>query len=301
MVLLKFLVSLLRSVGLTVLLMYAGLCLVLYFGQTRLIFFPPRSIDATPAAVNLAYESVELPVENATSAGRKSPGTITGWWIPASRQNAPVLLYFHGNASNIGDLVNRAARFHQMGLSVLLIDYRGYGASTGEFPSEQSVYEDAIVAWNYLTQTRQISPDRIFLFGQSIGGAVAIDLASRQSGAGKIPGGVIVESTFTSMRQMADIAGYSRFLPIDWLLTQSFDSLTKVRSLQTPILLIHGTADRTIPPVMSQSLYGAAPQPKQLVLIPGATHNDVSRVGDRVYWQAIEQFVQKHARPQQAQ
>lgn len=291
MVLLKTLFSLLRSIGLTLLLLYGGLCLAVYFGQNRLIFFPPRSIDATPAAVNLAYETVELPVENAI---------VTGWWIPAS-PNAPVLLYFHGNASNIGDLVNRAAQFHQMGLAVLLIDYRGYGASTGAFPSEESVFEDAIASWNYLVQTRKIPPDRIFLFGQSIGGAVAIDLASRQSQLGEVPGGVIVESTFSSMRQMADVAGYSRFLPTDWLLTQSFDSLSKVRSLRSPILLIHGTADRTVPTVMSQILYDAAPQPKQLVLIPGATHNDVSRVGDRVYWQAIQQFVQKYSRSQQAQ
>ena len=296
MVLLKFL-SLLRSLGLVILLLYAGFCLALYFGQTRLIFFPPRSLDATPASVNLAYETVELPIENAISAERNPEGIVTGWWIPARQPNAPVLLYFHGNGSNIGDLVNRAAQFHQMGSAVLLIDYRGYGASTGGFPSEASVYEDAIVSWNYLTQTRQISPDRIFLFGQSIGGAVAIDLASRQPTLG----GIIVESTFSSMRQMADVGGYSRFLPVDWLLTQSFDSLTKVRSLRSPILLIHGTADRTVPTVMSQNLYEAAPQPKQLLLIPGATHNDVSRVGDRIYWQAIQQFIQKYARPQQAQ
>ncbi|WP_088892211.1 alpha/beta hydrolase [Leptolyngbya ohadii] len=285
----KPLVSLLSSIGLIALLLYGGLCATLYFWQTRLIFFPPRSLDATPAAVNLAYEPIELPIENAI---------VTGWWIPAARdvQNAPVLLYFHGNASNIGDLVNRAARFHQMGLSVLLVDYRGYGASTGGFPSEESVYEDAIASWDYLTQKRQIPPERIFLFGQSIGGAVAIDLASRQSQSGRVPGGIIVESTFSSLRDMTDVAGYSRFLPIDLLLTQRFDSLAKVRSLKAPILLIHGTDDRTVPTTMSQRLYEAASQPKQLLLIPGANHNDVSRIGDRIYWEAIEQFVQKFSR-----
>ncbi|MGF1481645.1 MAG: alpha/beta hydrolase [Cyanophyceae cyanobacterium] len=258
---------------------YFGLSVCLRLWQTRLIFFPTATLAATPTDVGLKYEEVRLPM---------SVGEVHGWWIPA--QGEHVLLYFHGNASNIGDLVYRAARFQQMGLSVLLIDYRGYGYSTGSFPSEASAYEDAEAAWQYLTQTRQISPQNIFLFGQSLGGAIAIDLAIRQPHSA----GVIVESTFTSIRAMVDHVGTYQLLPIDWILTQRFDSLAKIRTLQMPFLFIHGSSDRTVPPRMSQELYAATNGPKQLLLIPEAGHNDVAIVEESKYYQAIQEFVQKY-------
>jgi uncharacterized protein len=258
---------------------YIGLCLLLKFRQTRLIFFPPAVITTTPAELNLRYEEVWLPV---------STGKINGWWIPSSQANAPVLLYFHGNGSNIGDNVYRSSRFHQLGMSVLLIDYRGYGKSSGPFPNEDLVYEDAQAAWNYLTQTRKIAPQDIFLYGHSLGGAIAIEMAVRYPNLA----GVIGEGTFTSIRAMVEGGILARLFPIDLLLTQRFDSIAKVRSLKTPILFIHGTTDDVIPAVMSQELYQAAPEPKQLLLIPNAGHNDTAELGGEKYLQTIKKFVE---------
>jgi pimeloyl-ACP methyl ester carboxylesterase len=258
---------------------YLGLCLFLRFWQSRLLFFPPTAIATTPAEVNLSYKEVWLPV---------STGKIHGWWIGSSQADAPALLYFHGNGSNIGDLINRASRFHQLGLSVLLIDYRGYGKSSGPFPNESLVYEDAQAALTYLTQTRQLPPQKIFLYGHSLGGAVAIELASRHPQLA----GIIIEGSFTSVAAVAKEISLYRLFPIDWILTQKFDSINKISSLKMPMLFIHGTADEVVPSKMSQELYAAAPQPKQLLLIPEAGHNDVAKLGGIKYLQAIEQLIQ---------
>lgn len=250
------------------------------FSANEINFFPPSDLIATPSQVNLRYEEVWLPV---------STGKIHGWWIPTSNSEAPVILYFHGNGSNIGDCVNRALRFHQIGLSVMLIDYRGYGKSSGPFPNESLVYEDAKTAFNYLTQTRKIAPQNIFLFGESLGGAIAIETAVRYPNIA----GIIVESTFTSIRAVIDEEKLYPLFPIDLILTQRFDSLSKMRSLKVPILFFHGIADKTIPAKMSQQLYNAAPEPKQLLLVPEADHNNVALVGGIEYLQTIETFIKQ--------
>jgi uncharacterized protein len=259
---------------------YLGLCLFFKFWQTRLIFFPHATMMTTPAELNIRYKDVWLPV---------STGKIHGWWLESSKTNAPVLLYFHGNGSNISDNVNRASRFHEMGMSVLLIDYRGYGKSSGPFPSESLVHEDAQAAWNYLTQKHKIAPKDIFLYGHSLGGAIAIELASHHPDIA----GVIVEGTFTSLQAAAEQVSLYRLFPIDWILTQQFDSMAKVRSLHVPILLIHGTADEVVAAEMSQELYAVAPGPKQLLLVPDAGHNDVPKLGGSNYFQTIERFIRK--------
>ncbi|MEB3359652.1 MAG: alpha/beta fold hydrolase [Synechococcales bacterium] len=257
---------------------YACICLALWRWQTRFIFFPPAVLKATPADVQLAYEDVWLAIDG---------DTLHGWWIPAPVPEAPVILYFHGNASNLGDLVNQAARYHQWGYGAFLIDYRGYGKSSGAFPHEQQVYEDAAAAWAYLTQERGIPAHRIVIHGQSLGGAIALELATRQPSAA----GVIVESSFTSIRRMVDHQTLYNLVPIDWLLTQRFDSLAKVPTLEVPLLLLHGTADETVPPDMSQALYDAAPEPKSLVWFAGATHDNLPSTGGEKYAEAIRSFV----------
>ena len=212
-----------------------------------------------------------------------------GWWIPASKPNAQVLLYLHGNGINIGANVAHANRFHRLGFSVLLPDYRGYGRSEGRFPTEASVYQDAAVAWDYLVQERKIQPEQIFLYGHSLGGAVAIDLAVKHPDAA----GLIVESSFTSIRDIVDYQSIYRIFPIDLILNQRFDSIRKVRSLALPVLFIHGTADLRVPATMSQQLYEAAPQPKQLVLIPDAGHNDTAETAGDKYFQMMQKFIQQ--------
>ncbi|MBE9016960.1 alpha/beta fold hydrolase [Chroococcidiopsidales cyanobacterium LEGE 13417] len=265
--------------------LYIIACLFLYFQQARFIFFPRATIDTTPAAFNLQYQEVWLPVKTASSKVEK----IHSWWIPASTPSNRVLLYLHGNGINIGANVAHASRFHRMGFSVLLPDYRGYGLSQGNFPSESQVYQDAQVAWNYLVKEKKIPANQIFIYGHSLGGAVAIDLAVKQPKAA----GLIVESSFTSVADMVNHQQIYRIFPIELLLHQRFDSIDKVGSLAMPVLFIHGTADWQVPASMSQQLYTAAPQPKQIFLVPEAGHNNTAEVAGSKYFQVVQQFVKQ--------
>lgn len=262
--------------------LYLGISLLIYARQTRLIFFPSRFLEITPKDLGLVYEDVALPVPNGSRVER-----MHGWWLPARNPNAGVLLYLHGNGGNISGNLEHAVRFYQMGLSVLLIDYRGYGRSEGGFPSEGSVYRDAEVAWDYLVQQRQIPPHRILLYGHSLGGAIAIQLAIHQPEAA----GLIVESSFSSMRDMTHRTTPFGLLPVDLILTQKFDSLRKVPALRMPVLFIHGIQDCQVPADMSEMLYQAAPEPKQLWLVPYADHNDVAAVAGAKFFQVVSQFI----------
>lgn len=281
----KLLLRWLLGIGLVVAILYIAACIYLFFQQTRFIFFPSSAIETTPESFNLGYQEVWLPVK--TTSGKVE--RVHGWWIPASQPNALVLLYLHGNGINIGANVAHANRFHQLGFSVLLFDYRGYGRSEGSFPSEATVYQDAAVAWDYLVKERQIQPNQIFIYGHSLGGAVAIDLALKHPDAA----GLIVESSFTSIQGIVDYQRVYGIFPVNLILHQRFDSINKVRSLQMPVLFIHGTADWQVPATMSQQLYDAAPEPKQLLLVPQAGHNNTAEMAGYRYFQAVQKFVQQ--------
>lgn len=279
---------LLRSLlvlGMSLAIAYLAACLFLLVRQNRFIFFPSKIIETTPAAFSVPYEDVWLSV----SMGTGKREQIHGWWIPAKGQPTGVVLYCHGNGINIGANAAQAARFRSLGLSVFLFDYRGYGRSEGQFPTENQVYTDAETAWNYLTQTRKIPPEQIFIYGHSLGGAIAIELADNHPNAAAL----IVESTFTSMRRMVDYRGGFSWFPTDLLLNHKFDSLAKVQSLQMPLFLLHGTHDMTVPAEMSQVLFQAAPQPKRLFLIEGANHNNTAEIGGQRYLQLIRQFIEQ--------
>lgn len=259
--------------------LYIALCLLLFWGQKRLIFVPDSQIKSTPAKYQLDYQDVWIDI------GREK---IHGWWIPAANESAPTMLYFHGNASNNGDVVDNAAVFHQLGLSTLLIDYRGYGKSSSAFPNETRVYEDATAAWQYLTKIKQIEPDNIFVYGHSLGGAIAIELASKQSNMA----GLIVEGTFTSIREIGSSDPLFKFLPLNAIVTQRFDSIDKIAALEVPLLMFHGTDDEIISPEMAKKLFDKAPQPKKLVLIPQAGHDNLHKAGDPKYYiEPLKQFI----------
>lgn len=243
---------------------YTSICAFLFFNQQYFIFKPTSNFQKTPEFYNLSYQNVYLPVAS------DSRDVIHGWWLPAKQPRLGTLLYLHGNGLNIGSNIKQAYRFQQMGFSVLLIDYRGYGKSQGSFPNESQVYQDAQIAWNYLVNQRKIPANQIFIYGHSLGGAVAIDLAVKHPNAA----GLIVHNSFTSMGKMAELNPYFRIFPIGLILKYRFDSIHKVKSLQVPVLLVHGTADPMIPYTMSKSLYAAAPEPKELLLIPDAQHNN---------------------------
>ncbi|TVP62279.1 MAG: alpha/beta fold hydrolase [Nodularia sp. (in: Bacteria)] len=276
--------KLLLTVEIVVVIAYFGICLLLFVKQPRFIFFPSSVIERTPEFFNLSYEDVWLPV---TTDGQTK--LIHGWWIKAPQPNAEVLLYLHGNAMNVGANISHANRLHQLGFSVLLIDYRGYGRSQGNFPNEKRVYQDAVVAWNYLVEEKQIPPSQIFIYGHSMGGAIAIDLAIKRPEAA----GLIVESSFTSIGDIVTYRNLYRIFPVNLILTQRFESIKKVPQLKMPVLFIHGTADTTVPSFMSQELYHAAPEPKKLFLVPAADHNDTATVAGEEYLQWIKSFVQR--------
>ncbi len=249
---------------------YIVSCILLFSLQTRLIFSPTGAIAKTPDAFNIPYEEVWLPL-NGRSPKTAKTDKIHGWWLPAANpQPLGTLLYLHGKGFNIGTNINQSYRLRQLGFSVLLIDYRGYGRSQGHFPSEAQVYEDAETAYNYLVKQRQLSPSEIFLYGHSLGGAVAVELAVAHSEAA----GLIVQSSFTSMLDMVERQSLMRLFPVRLLLTQKFDSLNKVKLLKIPVLFVHGTADTLIPAAMSNKLYAAADEPKQILLVPNAKHNN---------------------------
>jgi pimeloyl-ACP methyl ester carboxylesterase len=281
---------------------YIFSCILLFILQTRFIFQPTAIIQKTPDAFKIAYEEVWLPITNKSGKIEK----LHGWWIPGNSPpqlgagtGAPplqkgdlnrVLLYLHGRGFNIGANINQSYRFQQLGFSVLLIDYRGYGRSQDSFPQESQIYEDAETAYNYLVKQRQLSPSQILLYGHSLGGAVAIELAIKHPEAG----GLIVQSSFTSMADMVKNYAFMRIFPVRLLLTQKFDSIAKVESLRMPVLFVHGTADPLIPATMSKKLYAVSPQPKELLLVPDAKHNNGDaffNLGE--YRQTVVDFVEK--------
>ena len=255
-------------------------CAYLDTKQRELIFRAQRDIHATPASYGLPFEEVWLSVAGDADGARER---VHGWWIPGPDAAASTLLYLHGARRNLSDNLFRIQRLHRMGFAVLAIDYRGFGRSDGELPSEAQAYDDAAAAWQHL---RLLEPDagRRFVYGHSLGGAVAIELATRNDDVA----GLIVESTFTSMADMAEQMGYGG---LGLVLTQRFDSLAKVATVKAPVLFVHGTLDRFVPAQMSERLYAAAREPKRLLLVESGNHSNVSAVAFDRYQAAVRDFL----------
>lgn len=264
---------------------YLGVCAYMWATQRQHIFEPMQAMQTTPARIGLKFEELTIP-----SGSGAEQGMLYAWWLPADQADAPTMLYLHGNDKNVSYArdIDRAVRLQRMGYNVLTFDYRGYGKSTGSFPTEARVYEDAEAAWAYLVNRRALDPHRVFIYGHSLGGAIAIDLAARHPEAA----GLITESTFTSMTDIARIE--YPLLPVDWLVDQRFDSLRKVGSLRVPFLLIHGTWDRLVPYQMSQRLFASAPQPKFLKLIDGGEHGNSGVIAPLEFNEAIHGFTQRY-------
>lgn len=213
--------------------------------------------------------------------------SLHAWWWPAPRKDAPTLLYLHGSRWNLTGQLFRIEQLHAMGFSVLAVDYRGFGESRGALPSERSVYQDALIAWQHLVRL-QPEANKRFIYGHSLGGAVAVNLAHELASEEEAAqaAGLIVESSFTNLGDVA-AAVTNTSLPVRWLLSQEFDSLSKIGEVGIPVLIAHGRDDRYVPSRFSQALFDAASEPKQLLLIDGANHNNSLRMAGNSYRQAL--------------
>ncbi|WP_223595750.1 alpha/beta hydrolase [Pseudomonas sp. A-R-19] len=239
------------------------------------------------------------------SASFKAGQNLHAWWWPAARRDAPSILYLHGVRWNLTGQAFRIEQLRAMGYSVLAIDYRGFGQSKGDLPSEASVYEDARVAWERFT-AMQPDVNKRLIYGHSLGSAVAIDLAADLAAQAKqqhlpLPvRGLVIESSFTSLGDaVAEVANNSlpvNGLPVRWLLSQKFDSIDKIVDIDMPLLVVHGLADPFMPSRFSQQLFNAAHEPKRLLLIPGGTHNNSMSLGGNQYRQALDGLLKASSR-----
>ncbi len=213
------------------------------------------------------------------------PTRLHGLWLPAEdgAGDGPVLLYLHGAKWNVRGSAPRIRRMQELGFSVLAVDYRGFGQSTRELPSEEMAYEDARAAWAWLAQQHP-GRDR-YVFGHSLGGAIAIDLAA----AVHDERGVIVEGTFTSIPDVASTMKWG-WLPIGPLITQRFESVRKVDKLESPLLVVHGASDHLIDVSLARRLYEAAAGRKQFLLVEGGSHFSTMSVGFAQYREALAEF-----------
>ena len=252
---------------------YFVLVAFVYVFQARLIYFPDRSVYTTPQARGLAFETVRLHTDDGVE--------LDAWYVPAEPARG-VLLFCHGNAGNISHRLESLAVFHNLGLSTLIFDYRGYGRSTGD-PTEEGTYRDAAAAWRYLVGSRGISPDRVVLFGRSLGAAVAIWLATQHKSAA-----LIVESSFTSVPELA--AQVYPWLPVRWLARFRYNNLDRIAQLDVPLLVVHSREDEIIPYHHGRRLFDAARGHKQLLVIRGG-HNDGVRASGAEYFNGLDRFL----------
>ena len=256
--------------GLVVL--YFTIVALVFFLQSRLIYFPVRDVATTPQLRGLAFEQVRLQTADGP--------TLDAWFIPAASARG-VVLFCHGNAGNISHRLDSIAIFHSLGLDTLIFDYRGYGRSTGR-PSEDGTYRDATAALRYLVDKRKISPDRIVVFGRSLGAAVATWLATQHQAAA-----LIAESAFTSVPDLA--ADIYPWLPMRWVARFKYNSLDRIAQVEFPVLVVHSRDDEIIPFRHGQQLYDDARGRKRLLEIRGG-HNDGFYASGVVYREGLDRF-----------
>jgi fermentation-respiration switch protein FrsA (DUF1100 family) len=223
-----------------------------------MLFFPSRTIEGTPAEAGLAYRDVRF----ATDDGER----LHGWWVTRRAPGLGHVLLCHGNAGNVGDRVLHAALLTAVGFDVLLFDYRGYGHSSGK-PSEQGTYRDARAALACLLRQPDVDRARVLYLGESLGGAVAIELALAHP-----PAGLVLLSAFTSVREMA--RAHYPLIPAA-LVPDAYPSLRLIGGLRSPLLVLHGEDDAIVPVEHGRALLHAAPGPKRLRIVAGVGHNDI--------------------------
>lgn len=256
---------------------YVLLSLVLYLLQGKMVFLsnlPGRALTATPRDIGLEYEDVYL----ATLDDER----LHGWYVPATISRG-VIVFFHGNAGNISHRLDSIGIFHQLGLDTLIIDYRGYGQSTGK-TTEQGTYLDAQAAWSYLVDERGIAADQIIIFGRSLGGAVGAWLGTQHT-----PAAVIIESSFSSGVDMA--RRLYPFLPVRLITRLRYPVAEYASQLNCPVLVVHSRDDEIIPFAMGQSIYAAVKQRKSFLELRG-DHNNGIFISRQDYLRGLDGFIE---------
>jgi len=251
---------------------------MLFVSQSRLIYYPQRDIITTPDQIGLSYEAVAFEAADGVR--------LSGWFVPAEGPPRGVILFCHGNAGNISHRLESIRLFHGLGLSTFIFDYRGYGQSEGK-PTERGTYLDAEAAWRYLVQERQVAPTEIIVFGRSLGGAIAAWLAQDHT-----PGALIVESTFTSVPDMA--SHLYPFLPARLLSRFDYNAIDYVRKTHCPVLIVHSRDDEMIPFGHGRRLFEAADEPKAFLEITG-THNEGFVTSAERYQDGLDSFIARYA------
>ena len=243
--------------------------------ESMFVFQPSPWDDRNWAQLSgLPLEEVWLPIDEAV--------TIFGWFVDAG-PSRPILLWCHGNAGNVSHRLENMRQLFQRGISVFIFDYRGYGRSTGE-PSEAGLYQDALASYDYLIHQRRISPERLIIFGRSLGASVAGEVAVQRPSAG-----MILEGSFPSIQSMSDHHYFG--LPARWVMDVEFNLAQKMSSLHVPLLVIHGEQDSIVPMALGKQVFEAAHEPKRWYVVSGASHNDVPFVGGEPYFREIDAFL----------
>jgi fermentation-respiration switch protein FrsA (DUF1100 family) len=257
---------------------YFVFTLFMIFIQSKMIYFPNvpgRGITVRPDDIGLPFEEVCIETTDKVS--------IYGWFIPAKNQRG-VILFCHGNAGNISHRLESIQIFNQLGLSTFIFDYRGYGQSQGKV-SEKGTYLDAEAAWDYLVQKKRIPPSEIIVFGRSLGGSIAAYLVQD-----KQPKGLIVESTFSSIRDIgSDLYPY---LPVRLISRFNYDSKDYIKNVNCPVLVVHSTDDEMISIEHGRRLFEAADEPKEFLEIEG-THNEGIIKSRQQYIEGLASFISK--------
>jgi alpha-beta hydrolase superfamily lysophospholipase len=263
----------LAAAGLAGALLLTAGCAALDEQQRKWIFQPSKATwhGAVTAAEGLQDRWIEF--DSAASGERVR---LHALWLPQKRADAPVLLYLHGARWDVRSSAFRMRRMHELGFAVLGLDYRGFGQSTDQLPSEESAYEDARAGWDWLRREQPLAPR--FIFGHSLGSAIAVHLAAEVDDES----GVMLEGSFPSIPDVVSTMRYG-WLPVGPLITQRFDAARRIERVGSPVLVVHGAQDRMIQPALGRALYDRARAPKRVILADnGSHHNAQAMVSDEV-------------------
>ena len=252
---------------------YGGFGMILFLLQSKFLYCPLRKVSYTPEDLSLDYEDLTLTTSDEVK--------INAWYIPADNAQYTVL-FCHGNGGNMMHRLDSIELFNKLGLNCLIFDYRGYGKSHGN-PTEQGTYNDALTCYKWLTDEKQIDSSNIIIFGRSLGGSIAAQLASQVD-----CGSLVLESTFTSYLAMAQ--NYYWYMPVKFFVRYAYKTIDCIQKVNCPVLVIHSPDDEVVPYKFGRQLYEVAGEPKEFVEISGG-HNDGFLTSGQTYKNAWTNWI----------